>query len=49
VGKSNLQISQELNIKKNTVKWHIKNIFEKLGVNNRTSAVLAAQELKLVS
>ncbi|PCI34252.1 MAG: hypothetical protein COB54_00190 [Alphaproteobacteria bacterium] len=47
-GESNAQIGQNLKIKENTVKWHIKNIFEKLGVNNRTSAVLAAQELKLV-
>ncbi|MCF8474230.1 MAG: LuxR C-terminal-related transcriptional regulator [Emcibacter sp.] len=48
-GKSNADIGLELKIKENTVKWHIKNIFEKLGVNNRTSAVLAAQDLKLVS
>lgn len=47
-GESNAQISRQLEIKQNTVKWHVKNIFEKLGVNNRTSAVLAAQELKLV-
>ncbi len=47
-GESNAEIGKQLKIKENTVKWHIKNIFEKLGVNNRTSAVLAAQELKLV-
>jgi len=48
VGESNAEISRQLDIKENTVKWHIKNIFEKLGVNNRTSAALAAQDLKLV-
>src|SRR5690606_5812479 len=41
-GKSNRSIALELAITENTVKWHIKNIFQKLGVENRTSAVLAA-------
>nr|WP_279347270.1 LuxR C-terminal-related transcriptional regulator [Govania unica] len=47
-GKSNRTIAQELAITENTVKWHIKNIFQKLGVENRTSAVLAAQQMKPV-
>ena len=47
-GENNAEIARRLKIKENTVKWHIKNIFEKLGVNNRTTAVLAAQELNLV-
>lgn len=47
-GKSNRFIAGELAITENTVKWHVKNIFQKLGVENRTAAVLAAQSMKLV-
>ncbi len=36
-GCSNKEISASLYLSSNTVKTHIKNIFEKLGVNNRTS------------
>jgi LuxR family maltose regulon positive regulatory protein len=32
-----------------TVKWHLKNIFGKLGVANRTQAVLRLQEIGLGS
>ncbi len=48
VGHSNKLIAEELFIAENTVKWHIKNIFQKLGVENRTAAVLAAQNMKLI-
>ena len=48
-GKSNAEIRELLFISENTVKWHIKNIFAKLGVNNRTAAVVAAQRLKIIS
>ena len=48
-GKSNADIQELLFISENTVKWHIKNIFAKLGVNNRTAAVVAAQRLKIIS
>jgi DNA-binding NarL/FixJ family response regulator len=37
-GYPNKQIAQELNISLNTVKYHLKNIFGKLGVVNRTQA-----------
>jgi LuxR family maltose regulon positive regulatory protein len=46
-GHSNGQIGKQLDIAESTVKWHAKNIFGKLGVKNRTSAALAAQQLKL--
>lgn len=38
-GFNNIQISQELNISINTVKTHIKNIYLKLGVNDRVSFI----------
>lgn len=37
-GKSNTQISAALNLSENTVKFHLKNLFSKLGVTNRTEA-----------
>lgn len=40
-GKTNPQISKELSLSVDTVKWHLKNIFQKLGVSNRTQAVIA--------
>jgi DNA-binding NarL/FixJ family response regulator len=41
-GLSNLAIAQKLLISENTVKYHLKNIFQKLGVQNRTEAVTHA-------
>jgi DNA-binding CsgD family transcriptional regulator len=41
------QIGENLFISKNTVKTHVLNIYEKLDVNNRTEAIIKAQNLKL--
>lgn len=42
VGKTNQAISKELTISERTVKFHINNIFNKLGVCDRTQAVVEA-------
>jgi DNA-binding NarL/FixJ family response regulator len=41
-GLSNRAIAQELSISENTVKYHMKNIFQKLDAQNRTEAVTVA-------
>lgn len=47
-GKSNKEIAYVLNISENTVKTHVKNVFEKLGVSDRTSAATLAIRRGLV-
>lgn len=39
IGKSNKEISDELNISVNTVKFHLKNVYEKLNIKNRKEAL----------
>lgn len=46
-GKSNRLIASELFVSVNTVKTHLKNVYEKLGVHGRTQAVLRSSELDL--
>ncbi len=48
-GDSNAAIGSRLLISENTAKWHIKNVFAKLGVTNRTAAVIAAQQHQLLA
>ncbi len=48
-GFSNHQLSRQLAISPDTVKWHLKNIFGKLGVDNRSQAIVAAERLGLIS
>ena len=43
-GRANRQIGRELRIGEATVKTHLLHIFEKLGVHDRTSAVVTALE-----
>lgn len=47
-GISNSEIADRLVISQGTVKFHVSNIFQKLGVKNRVEAVRAAIEQKLV-
>lgn len=47
-GKSNQSIADQLSISENTVKYHLKNILQKLGVSNRTEAVTIAMHKGLL-
>lgn len=47
-GETNRQIAQQLKISGNTVKSHVKHIFNKLGVQNRTQAAVKAALLNLI-
>ncbi|MEM7131632.1 MAG: LuxR C-terminal-related transcriptional regulator [Chloroflexota bacterium] len=46
--KKNQEIANQLFISLNTVRYHTKNLYGKLGVNKRTQAVAKAQELNLI-
>lgn len=47
-GNSNRQIGEELGIKLSTVKFHLHNLFEKLGVTSRTEALSAAKRCEIL-
>ncbi len=44
-GLSNSMISERLGIALSTTKWHLKNIYGKLGVKNRTNAIVLARQV----
>jgi DNA-binding NarL/FixJ family response regulator len=46
-GLSNKTMAQRLSLSENTVKYHLKNILQKLGVRNRTEAATQAMRLGL--
>lgn len=47
-GMSQAEIAEELGIKENTVKYHSKQTYKKLGVNSKTAAVTEARKRKLI-
>jgi DNA-binding NarL/FixJ family response regulator len=47
-GLSNRAVAAQLSISENTVKYHMRNILQKLGVQNRTEAVACALRLGLI-
>ena len=47
-GMGNAAIAEALDISENTVKSHVKSIFKKLRVRNRTTAVVKAAQLELI-
>ena len=48
LGKTNAEISDVLGISKNTVKYHLKMIMQKLSTRTRTQTVAAALERRLI-
>lgn len=47
-GLANKKIAEELFITEGTTKWHLSNIYSKLGVKNRTRAVAKARDLGII-
>ena len=47
-GKTNRQIAEELTVARSTVKWYVRQIYNKLSVNNREEATGRARELGLI-
>ena len=47
-GLSNRELAGRLLVTENTVKWHLQHVFAKLGVNNRTRAILVARQHSVI-
>lgn len=44
-GYTNKQVAQALGLREATIKWHLKSLFDKLGVNSRQHAVARARTM----
>jgi LuxR family maltose regulon positive regulatory protein len=49
VGLSNQELAEQTDTSITTIKWHLRNLFRKLNVSNRTSAVARAHAIGLLS
>ena len=47
-GRSNKEIARELDVTDNTIKFHLRNIYRKLGVKKRVPAVEKAREIGIL-
>jgi len=47
-GLSNKDLADRLSVSTNTIKWHLRNIFEKLQITNRVQAISVARHLGLI-
>lgn len=47
-GFSNRDLAERLSVSENTIKWHLRNIFEKLQIRNRMQAVVVARHFGLI-
>ena len=47
-GLSNPEIARKRILAVSTVRWYVKQIYQKLGVHNRTQAAVQARELNLL-
>ena len=47
-GQTNKEIARSLGVSPNTIKTHLSNLYEKLGVQRRTQAIQKAKSLRLI-
>jgi len=49
IGLSNKQMTDHTDISLGTIKWHLKNLYKKLGVTNRSAALARARDLSFLN